>query len=149
MILKKKTWTSTLFSKTKNQTFTKNSPIMSLTKAFRKFLKKQTEKLLEKNKQVVFEKTKFSTRKREKKRQTVIQFFFSFYRVFLQPQIGYSCKFHPTCSCYVKESFETLEPAKAVFFSLKRLIRCHPFSSGGFDPVPKKQKNGNQKNKNG
>lgn len=65
-------------------------------------------------------------------------FFLFFYGTFFRSQMGYSCKFSPTCSLYAKESFQTHGLIKGFFYSIRRILRCHPFSSGGFDPVPKK-----------
>lgn len=49
---------------------------------------------------------------------------------------GRSCRFSPTCSEYSKEAILKHGVGRGVFLSLKRLIRCHPFSRGYYDPVP-------------
>ncbi|MBI3315752.1 MAG: membrane protein insertion efficiency factor YidD [Candidatus Omnitrophica bacterium] len=46
-----------------------------------------------------------------------------------------SCRFHPTCSRYAVEAFETLSFSQAFFLTLKRVFRCHPFSEGGVAPL--------------
>jgi len=46
------------------------------------------------------------------------------------------CKFHPSCSQYAVEAIEIHGAALGGWLALKRLARCHPFSRGGFDPVP-------------
>ncbi|PIQ89190.1 MAG: membrane protein insertion efficiency factor YidD [Candidatus Omnitrophica bacterium CG11_big_fil_rev_8_21_14_0_20_42_13] len=46
-----------------------------------------------------------------------------------------SCRFWPTCSCYAYESIERYGALKGGFKSLRRIVRCHPFSAGGYDPV--------------
>lgn len=46
------------------------------------------------------------------------------------------CKFHPTCSEYAAGAFELHGPAKGALLTVWRLLRCHPFSSGGVDLVP-------------
>ncbi|OGL67031.1 membrane protein insertion efficiency factor YidD [Candidatus Uhrbacteria bacterium RIFCSPHIGHO2_01_FULL_63_20] len=51
---------------------------------------------------------------------------------------GY-CKFHPTCSSYAIEAIGRFGAAKGGWFAMKRLIRCHPWSSGGIDEVPKQK----------
>jgi len=55
----------------------------------------------------------------------------------LAPLVGssQSCRFTPTCSQYTKVAFQKYSPLKATYLSLNRLLRCHPFSQGGFDPV--------------
>ena len=53
------------------------------------------------------------------------------------------CRYHPTCSQYARECFQTHPFLKALYLTTKRILRCHPFSKGGYDPVPapiKKQK---------
>lgn len=48
------------------------------------------------------------------------------------------CRFYPTCSTYAYEAIERFGVFKGVYLSLKRLLKCHPFHEGGYDPVPKK-----------
>lgn len=50
----------------------------------------------------------------------------------------HACRFSPTCSHYTEECFQTLPIHRALFLSIKRVLRCHPWREGGFDPVPKK-----------
>ncbi|MCO4794549.1 MAG: membrane protein insertion efficiency factor YidD [Bacteriovoracaceae bacterium] len=58
-----------------------------------------------------------------------------FYQLFISPFLGRNCRFQPTCSEYAKECFEKFPLPKALWYSSKRLAKCHPFHSGGFDPV--------------
>ncbi|EEI82160.1 membrane protein insertion efficiency factor YidD [Anaerococcus tetradius] len=59
-----------------------------------------------------------------------------FYQRFISPQLGYSkCKFQPTCSQYALEAFRKHGFLKAFFMSVWRILRCNPFSKGGYDPV--------------
>lgn len=60
------------------------------------------------------------------------------YQLFFQPQFGYSCKFHPSCSCYTKEAFKEFPLYKAFLIVVWRILRCHPLSRGGLDPLPSK-----------
>jgi len=48
-----------------------------------------------------------------------------------------SCRYSPTCSDYMIGSVERFGVLMGVWLGLKRIARCHPFSKGGFDPVPK------------
>jgi len=50
------------------------------------------------------------------------------------------CKFYPTCSQYAIEAISTYGAFKGFFMSLWRILRCNPFSKGGYDPVPEKHK---------
>lgn len=59
-----------------------------------------------------------------------------FYRFFLSPWIGQSCRFTPTCSVYTMEAIERHGAGAGVYLGIKRICRCHPFSPGGLDPVP-------------
>ena len=58
------------------------------------------------------------------------------YRFLLSPWLGNSCRFWPTCSAYAMEAIETHGAARGSWLMLTRLARCHPYSSGGVDPVP-------------
>jgi uncharacterized protein len=48
------------------------------------------------------------------------------------------CQFHPSCSAYFKESVERFGSAKGTWLGLKRIVRCHPLSQGGVDPLPER-----------
>jgi len=48
---------------------------------------------------------------------------------------GHSCRFTPTCSEYAAEAIGSYGIVKGVFMSVKRVVRCNPFSKGGYDPV--------------
>ncbi|MFP4078300.1 MAG: membrane protein insertion efficiency factor YidD [Candidatus Izemoplasmataceae bacterium] len=48
-----------------------------------------------------------------------------------------TCRYKPTCSHYAKEAFETRNFFYAALLSIWRILRCNPFSKGGYDPVPK------------
>jgi len=62
-----------------------------------------------------------------------------FYRKFISPLKQPSCIYTPTCSSYALEALERYGFFKGGYLSLKRVLRCHPFSKGGFDPVPTKE----------
>lgn len=51
--------------------------------------------------------------------------------------LGDSCRFIPTCSEYMYEAIEKFGVVRGVYIGTKRIMRCHPFAKGGFDPVPK------------
>lgn len=57
------------------------------------------------------------------------------YQVALSPLFPPHCRFIPTCSQYAVESLERYGPFKGLYRTIRRLLRCHPFHSGGFDPV--------------
>lgn len=58
------------------------------------------------------------------------------YRKFVSPLFPPSCRFYPTCSAYALEAIEKYGAAKGLLLSILRILRCHPFHPGGFDPVP-------------
>ncbi len=62
--------------------------------------------------------------------------FIKLYQFALSPYLGRNCRFTPTCSCYSKECLEHFPVHKALWYSLVRILKCHPFHSGGYDPVP-------------
>ena len=59
-----------------------------------------------------------------------------FYRRFISPMIGPRCRFTPTCSAYGLEAIQRHGPWKGGWLTLQRVLRCHPFSDCGCDPVP-------------
>ncbi|MEW6523560.1 MAG: membrane protein insertion efficiency factor YidD [Bacillota bacterium] len=60
----------------------------------------------------------------------------SLYQVTVSPLLRPSCRFLPSCSSYAKEAIERHGAWHGSILAAKRLFRCHPFSSGGYDPVP-------------
>ncbi|MCJ8275273.1 MAG: membrane protein insertion efficiency factor YidD [Bdellovibrionales bacterium] len=69
-------------------------------------------------------------------KKEITSWLFAFYKAALNPFFGNACKFHPSCSCYAKEAFQQHNLFKAFLLTSWRLLRCQPFSRGGFDPVP-------------
>jgi uncharacterized protein len=57
------------------------------------------------------------------------------YKRFLSPLLPSACRFHPTCSDYMREAVERYGAARGVWMGLRRLGRCHPLNPGGLDPV--------------
>ncbi|HME05986.1 MAG TPA: membrane protein insertion efficiency factor YidD [Bryobacteraceae bacterium] len=57
------------------------------------------------------------------------------YKRFLSPLLPSACRFEPTCSEYMREAVERHGALRGIGMGLKRLLRCHPFCEGGFDPV--------------
>lgn len=49
--------------------------------------------------------------------------------------LGGACRFHPTCSKYAYQAVNKYGTIKGLFLGLRRILRCHPYSSGGYDPV--------------
>ncbi|MBA3497270.1 MAG: membrane protein insertion efficiency factor YidD [Gemmatimonadota bacterium] len=58
------------------------------------------------------------------------------YQRFLSPGLPPSCRFHPSCSQYALEAVTRHGAARGSWLAARRLVRCHPFHRGGFDPVP-------------
>ncbi|PCI07668.1 membrane protein insertion efficiency factor YidD [bacterium] len=58
------------------------------------------------------------------------------YRVTLSPIMGGQCRFEPTCSRYGIEAYKSYGPIRGTMMTGKRILRCNPFSKGGYDPVP-------------
>jgi len=62
-------------------------------------------------------------------------FVLKLYRLFLSPYIPTSCRFYPTCSSYMMEAIQKKGFWKGVSLGFLRILKCHPFHPGGFDPV--------------
>jgi putative membrane protein insertion efficiency factor len=58
------------------------------------------------------------------------------YQRFISPLFPPVCRFYPTCSSYAIEAISKYGALKGLFLAIRRIGRCHPFNSGGFDPVP-------------
>jgi putative membrane protein insertion efficiency factor len=58
------------------------------------------------------------------------------YQLVLSPWLGGRCRFYPSCSHYALEAVREHGSLRGSWLSLRRLLRCHPFHPGGYDPVP-------------
>lgn len=58
------------------------------------------------------------------------------YRFAISPLFPRACRFEPTCSRYALDALERYGALRGSWLTLRRLARCHPFTRGGFDPVP-------------
>jgi putative membrane protein insertion efficiency factor len=58
------------------------------------------------------------------------------YQRFISPVLPASCRFSPSCSQYSLEAIERYGLVRGGWLGARRLVRCHPFNPGGFDPVP-------------
>ncbi|ENO98361.1 MULTISPECIES: membrane protein insertion efficiency factor YidD [Thauera] len=68
--------------------------------------------------------------------KTVLIALLRFYRYAISPMLGRNCRFHPTCSEYAIEAIQRHGALRGGWMAAKRVGRCHPFNSGGYDPVP-------------
>lgn len=68
--------------------------------------------------------------------RTAIQVPIKVYRKYISPIKPATCRFYPSCSAYALEAIEVHGPVKGSWLAAKRIARCHPFHSGGLDPVP-------------
>lgn len=58
------------------------------------------------------------------------------YQYLLSPMLGRSCRFFPSCSEYAIEALDRHGAVKGSYLAVRRVLRCHPWHPGGFDPVP-------------
>jgi putative membrane protein insertion efficiency factor len=65
-----------------------------------------------------------------------IQILIRAYQLGISPWLGQRCRFYPSCSQYALEAVAEHGALRGSWLALRRLARCHPFHSGGYDPVP-------------
>lgn len=63
-----------------------------------------------------------------------------FYQKYISPMSPPTCRFYPTCSQYAIEAVEEHGAIKGGYLATRRILKCHPFHEGGFDPVPPKKR---------
>ena len=62
----------------------------------------------------------------------------SFYQKYISPLKPATCRFYPTCSDYSIQAIKQFGCWQGSFLAIKRILRCHPYNTGGYDPVPRK-----------
>lgn len=70
----------------------------------------------------------------------IILLLIRFYQKYISIFLGKNCRFIPTCSAYTYEAVERFGVIKGVYLGIRRILKCHPWHPGGFDPVPEKKK---------
>ncbi len=66
----------------------------------------------------------------------IIILMIKFYRKYISPLKRPSCIYTPTCSLYALEALDKYGAIKGTYLTVRRILRCHPFHRGGYDPVP-------------
>jgi hypothetical protein len=67
--------------------------------------------------------------------QKSILAFIIFYQRFVSPLTAPACRFYPSCSEYAFQAVKRYGPWRGLWLSLRRILKCHPFHPGGYDPV--------------
>jgi putative membrane protein insertion efficiency factor len=68
--------------------------------------------------------------------QYIVIAFIRFYQKIISPLLGSNCRYYPTCSHYMVGAIEKYGVARGGWMGLQRIMRCHPWHKGGYDPVP-------------
>ena len=68
-------------------------------------------------------------------------FIIKIYQFIVSPFIGQNCRYLPTCSEYAIESLKLHGLLRGLFFTIRRILKCHPFGGHGIDPIPKRKQN--------
>ncbi|MFH1152547.1 MAG: membrane protein insertion efficiency factor YidD [Pseudomonadota bacterium] len=66
----------------------------------------------------------------------ILLIFIKAYQYVISPLLGPACRFYPSCSHYAFEAVSTYGSLKGSYLAVKRVLKCHPFHPGGYDPVP-------------
>lgn len=66
----------------------------------------------------------------------VLLFLIYIYQHMISPYFPSQCRFYPSCSNYAEEAIEKYGSIKGIYLFIKRIVKCHPFHPGGYDPVP-------------
>jgi putative membrane protein insertion efficiency factor len=77
--------------------------------------------------------------------KTLIMWLIRGYRSFISPLFLPSCRFQPTCSQYALDAVERFGAWRGSWLAVKRILRCHPFHPGGYDPVPLREERGERR----
>ncbi len=86
----------------------------------------------------MFEENRVLSKKRRALMVRFFQWLIKIYSYLISPFLGASCRYQPTCSCYMHDALERHGFLKGVFLGCMRICRCHPYSKRNFlDPVPK------------
>lgn len=72
----------------------------------------------------------------------IIIFLINLYKKYISPLKPPTCRFYPSCSEYAIQAFKKYSLLKALKLSIMRILRCHPFNPGGYDPLPNPSKKG-------
>lgn len=68
--------------------------------------------------------------------RAVLIFLLRGYKLGISPLLGNRCRYLPTCSDYARDAIQYHGAARGSYLAIRRVCRCHPFSPGGYDPVP-------------
>lgn len=68
----------------------------------------------------------------------VILLLITCYQRIISPLTPRTCRYYPTCSAYAYQAVKRHGVIKGLYYGIKRVLRCHPFCDGGYDPVPEK-----------
>ncbi|MBE6037730.1 MAG: membrane protein insertion efficiency factor YidD [Anaerofustis stercorihominis] len=66
----------------------------------------------------------------------IVLFLISLYQKYISPNMRPHCRYYPTCSEYARQAFTKYNFFKGLYLSIKRILKCNPFSNGGYDPLP-------------
>ncbi len=70
----------------------------------------------------------------------IILLLIKFYQKYISIFTKRNCRFYPTCSTYTYQAIEKFGAIKGIYLGIKRILKCHPFNEGGYDPIPNKNK---------
>jgi hypothetical protein len=71
--------------------------------------------------------------------KTLTLFLIKLYNLFISPLLPRVCRYYPTCSSYTGQAIRRFGLLSGIWLGFKRILKCNPFSPGGYDPVPEEK----------
>ena len=106
-----------------------------IRRIFREFVRIHKDKFKENTDYVFVGKSILKDYQGDKMIKKILLFMIKIYQKGISPYLGRRCRFYPTCSEYSRQAITKYGAVKGTYLTVKRLLKCHPFHKGGYDPL--------------